>query len=407
MFRLVRVVSCGCMVAVAAACYLYVARLDAAGPQATSVQTPSTAVSTASPGPRALLDQYCVTCHNERLATAGLRLDVSDIEHVGAGADTWEKVVQKLRSGEMPPPGRRRPDKPTLDAFVTWLETELDRDTAAHPNPGRPADHRLNQFEYGNSIRDLLALEIDAASLLPADESDHGFDNIAEVLSMSPTLLERYMFAARKISRLAVGDPAMGPAIETFNVSRGLRQDDRMSEDLPFATRGGMLVRHYFPLDGEYVVKIRLGRNFTNSQIRAIRTREKIDVLLDGARITRFSIGGECVESDDPNPKCSGTGIYRTSPYQLTADDALEVRFSATAGMHALGVAFVKKSALTEGPAPTLLPPRHTSSTYTAPRMDVDYVRLEGPYNPTGPGDTPSRRRIFVCQPTETTDIAE
>ena len=405
MLRLARVVSCGCMLAVVAACYLHVARLHAAGPQApraraASILTSSVAVSTASPDPRALLDQYCVTCHNERLATAGLLLDESDVEHVGAGADTWEKVVRKLRSGEMPPPGRRRPDKPTLDAFVTWLETELDREAAAHPNPGRPADHRLNQFEYGNAIRDLLALEIDAASLLPADESDHGFDNIAEVLSMSPTLLERYMFAARKISRLAVGDPATGPAIETFNVSRGLRQDDRMSEDLPFATRGGMLVRHYFPLDGEYVVKIRLGRNFTNSQIRAIRTREEIDVLLDGARITRFSIGGECVESDDPDPRCSGTGIYRTSPYQLTADDALQVRFSATAGMHSLGVAFVKKSALTEGPAPTLLPPRHTSSTYTAPRMDVDWVRLEGPYNPTGPGDTPSRRRIFVCQPT-------
>ena len=407
MFRPVRVVSCGCMIAVAAACYLHVARLHAAGPQAppaqaTSVQTPSTAVSTASPDPRALLDHYCVTCHNERLATAGLRLDESDIEHVGAGADTWEKVVQKLRSGAMPPPGRRRPDKPTLDALVTWLETELDREAAAHPHPGRPADHRLNQFEYGNAIRDLLALEIDVASLLPADESDHGFDNIAEVLSMSPTLLERYMFAARKISRLAVGDPATGPAIETFNVSRGLRQNNRMSEDLPFATRGGTLIRHYFPLDGEYVVKIRLGRNFTNSQIRAIGTREEIDVLLDGARITRFSIGGECVESEDP--KCSGTGIYRTSPYQLTADDALQVRFTAQAGMHALGVAFVKKSALTEGPAPTLLPPRHTSSTYTAPRMDVDSVRLEGPYNPTGPGDTPSRRRIFVCQPTGTSN---
>ena len=405
MFRLARVVSCGCMVAVAAACYLHMARLHAAGPQApraqvTGVQTPSSAVSTASAGPRALLDQYCVTCHNQRLATAGLLLDESDVEHVGAGADTWEKVVRKLRSGEMPPSGRRRPDKPTLDAFVAWLETELDREAAAHPNPGRPADHRLNQFEYGNAIRDLLALDIDATSLLPADESDHGFDNIAEVLSMSPTLLERYMFAARKISRLAVGDPAMGPAIETFNVSRGLRQDDRMSEDLPFATRGGTLIRHYFPLDGEYVVKIRLGRNFTNSQIRAIRTREEIDVLLDGVRVTRFSIGGECIESDDPDPKCSGTGIYRTSPYQLTADDALQVRFTAQAGMHSLGVAFVKQSALTEGPAPTLLPPRHTSSTYTAPRMDVDSVRLEGPYNPTGPGDTPSRRRIFVCQPT-------
>ena len=410
MFRLARVVPCGCMIAVVAACYLHVARLDAAGPQApraqaTSVETPSTAVSTASPDPRALLDQYCVTCHNERLATAGLLLDESDVEHVGAGADTWEKVVRKLRSGAMPPPGRRRPDQPTLDAFVTWLETELDREAAAYPNPGRPADHRLNQFEYGNAVRDLLALEIDAASLLPVDESDHGFDNIAAVLSMSPTLLERYMFAARKISRLAIGDPAMGPVIETFNISRGLRQDERMSEDLPFATRGGTLIRHYFPLDGEYVVKIRLGRNFTNSQIRAIRTREQIDVLLDGARITRFNIGGECVESEDP--KCGGTGIYRTSPYQLTADDALEVRFSATAGMHSLGVAFVKKSALTEGPAPTLLPPRHTSSTYTAPRMDIDYVRLEGPYNATGPGDTASRRRIFVCQPTGTTESAE
>ena len=305
----------------------------------------------------------------------------------------------------MPPPGRRRPDKPTLDAFVTWLETELDREAAAHPNPGRPADHRLNQFEYGNAIRDLLALEIDVASLLPADESDHGFDNIAEVLSMSPTLLGRYLVAARKISRLAIGDPAMGPVIETFNLSRGLRQDDRMSEDLPNGTRGGTLIRHYFPLDGDYVVKIRLGRNFTNSQIRAIRTREEIDVLLDGARVTRFSIGGECVESEDP--KCTGTGIYRTSRYQLTADDALQVRFAATAGMHMLGVAFVKKSVLTEGPAPTLLPPRHTSSTYEAPRMDVDSVRLEGPFDATGPGDTPSRRRIFVCQPTGTADIAE
>ena len=410
MFRLARVVPCGCMLAVAAAGSLQVARLDAAAPQAQraqaiSVQTPSSTVSTVSTDPRALLDQYCVTCHNERLATAGLLLDESDVEHVGAGADTWEKVVRKLRSGEMPPPGRRRPDKPTLDAFVAWLETELDREAAAHPNPGRPADHRLNRFEYGNAIRDLLALEIDTASLLPADESDQGFDNIAEVLSMSPTLLERYLVAARKISRLAIGDPAMGPAIETFNLSRGLRQDERMSEDLPNGTRGGTLIRHYFPLDGDYVIKIRLGRNFTNSQIRAIRTREEVDVLLDGARVTRFTIGGECAESEDP--KCTGTGIYRTSRYQLTADDALQVRFAATAGMHTLGVAFVKKSVLTEGPAPTLLPPRHTSSTYEAPRMDVDYVRLEGPYDPTGPGDTPSRRRIFICHPAAATDIAE
>ena len=408
MLRLSRVIPCGCMVVLAAACCLQVARLHAAGPpaphpQAARVQTPSTAVSAASPDPRALLDQYCVTCHNERLQTAGLLLDKSDVGHIGAGAATWEKVVRKLRSGAMPPPGRPRPEKPTLEAFMTWLETELDREAAAHPNPGRLDAHRLNQFEYGNAISDLLALDVDAASLLPTDESDHGFDNIAEVLSMSPTLLERYMFAARKISQLAIGDPTMGPAIETFTISRGLRQDERMSEDLPFATRGGTFIHHYFPVDGEYVVKIRLGRNFTNSQIRAIDTREEIDVLLDGAQVTRFRVGGECVESDDL--RCvRNTGFYRTSQYQLTADDALQVRFATTAGMHSLGVAFVKKGVLTEGPAPTLLPPRHTSSTYTAPRMDIDYVRLEGPYNATGPGDTPSRRRIFVCRPTRTND---
>src|SRR5579862_1860764 len=174
---------------------------------------------------RALLNQYCVTCHNERLKTAGITLDRADVEHVGLSVETWEKVAHKVRSGAMPPPGLPRPDKSTLDAFVTHLETELDRDAAAHPDPGRPPEHRLNQFEYSNAIRDLLALDIDAGSLLPADESDHGFDNIAAVLSISPTLLERYLSAARKITRLAVGDPATGPTVETFRISRGLRQD--------------------------------------------------------------------------------------------------------------------------------------------------------------------------------------
>ena len=348
--------------------------------------------------PRALLDQYCVTCHNERLQTAGLLLDQSDVERIDADGATWEKVARKLRSGAMPPAGRPRPDAEALDAFVTHLESELDRAAAAHPNPGRPPDHRLNRFEYGNAVRDLLALEIDPEALLPADESDHGLDNIAEVLSMSSTLLERYLLAARKISRLAVGDPTIGPGIETFDLSRGLRQDERMSEELPYGTRGGTAIRHYFPLDGDYVVKVRLGKNFTNSKIRAIATREQIDVLLDGAPITRFEIGGGCIDSDAP--ECEQTDrYYRTSRYDLAADEALEVRFRAPAGMHTLGVAFVRKSVLTEGPPPTLLPPRHTSSTYEAPRMDIDYVRLEGPFNATGPGDTPSRRRIFICRP--------
>ena len=379
---------------------LLVAGILAIAPANAAAQQPAVhavAAAPATPDAHAFLGTYCLACHNERLRTAGLVLEDRDVAHVGADAETWEKVARKLRSGAMPPPERRRPDPATLDAFVGWLEAALDREAAIHPKPGRIADHRLNRFEYGNAVRDLLDLEIDAAALLPADESDHGFDNIADVLSMSPTLLGRYLFAARRISQLAVGDPAIGPAVETFNLSRGLRQDERMHEDLPYGTRGGALIRHYFPLDGDYVVKIRLGRNFTNSRIRAIDTREEIDVLLDGAIVSRFTIGGECVDSDDAH--CARSGIYRTSPYHLTADDALEVRFPASAGMHDLGVAFVRKSVLTEGPAPTLLPPRHTSSTYEAPRMDVDYIRLEGPFDPTGPGDTASRRRIFVCRP--------
>ena len=399
MFRPLRVVPLGCIVVLAAAFSLTTAPLHAAeAAKGPTVQAASTGSASPATDARAFLDRHCVACHNDRLRTANLLLDAADVTHIGAGPETWEKVVRKLRSGAMPPAGRRRPEPATLDSFVTWLETELDREAAAHPNPGRVADHRLNRFEYGNAVRDLLALEIDTGELLPADESDQGFDNIAEVLSMSPTLLGRYMFAARRISQLAVGDPTIGPAVETFNLSRGLRQDQRMNEGLPYGTRGGTLIRHYFPLDGEYLVKIRLGRNFTNSRIRAIRTREEIDVLLDGALVTRFTIGGECNDSDAPH--CTGSGIYRTSPYHLIADDILEVRFSASAGMHDLGVAFVRKSVLTEGMAPTLLPPRHTSSTYEAPRMDVDTVRLEGPFDPTGPGDTPSRRRIFVCRPT-------
>ena len=406
MSRLSRLVPSGCIV-LAAALFLDAAPSRAeetAGrpEQAAAAQAVSRSGARAADDARAFLDRHCVACHNERQRTANLLLDAADVGHLGAGAEIWEKVARKLRSGAMPPPGRRRPDAAALDAFVTWLETELDGHAAAHPNPGRVADHRLNRFEYGNAVRDLLALEIDPVELLPADESDQGFDNIAEVLSMSPTLLGRYMFAARRVSQLAVGDPAIGPSVETFDLSRGLRQDARMNEGLPYGTRGGALVRHYFPLDGEYRVKIRLGRNFTNSRIRAIRTREEIDVLLDGALITRFTIGGECNDSDAPN--CTGSGIYRTSPYHLTADDTLEVRFSAPAGMRELGVAFVRKSVLTEGMAPTLLPPRHTSSTYEAPRMDVDTVRLEGPFDPTGPGDTPSRRRIFVCRPAGAAD---
>src|SRR5437016_2779 len=411
-FRLCRTVRCATisLSAIVAVGYFQDPRLVSASPPApqaqgtevTPVQTAAGAAPAVAQVPGGFVKQYCIVCHNQNLKTAGLMLDQMDISHLGAAADVWEKVVQKVRSGAMPPAGMPRPDKATFEAFLAHLESELDSEAVAHPNAGRPSEHRLNRFEYSNAVRDLLGLDIDAESLLPADESDHGFDNIAEVLSISPTLLERYMRAARKISRLAIGDPATGAAKETFRVSRGLRQDDRMSDDLPIGTRGGTLIHYCFPLDAEYLVAVRLGRNFTSAVIRGINTREEIDVLLDGARVTRFTIGGECGLSPrediyaPKDPKCRD--------YVTDADAALHVRFPATAGMHALGVAFVKKSVLTEGPGPALLPRRHTSSTYDAPRMDIDSVRLEGPCNATALGDTPSRRRIHVCRPSGTGD---
>src|SRR5712692_1795493 len=210
---------------------------------------------------RALLDRYCVTCHNEKSATAGLMLDKVNLEKAGENAAVWEKVVHKLRTRSMPPAGRPRPDASGYNVLITRLETELDRAAAAKPNPGRPAIHRLNRAEYTNAIRDLLAIDIDAESLLPIDEVDQGFDNIGDALSVTPVLLERYMAASRMIGRLAIGDPKIRPFSEKYELSKFLTQDDRMSDDLPFGSRGGIAIRHYFPADGEYTIRMFLQRN--------------------------------------------------------------------------------------------------------------------------------------------------
>jgi mono/diheme cytochrome c family protein len=232
----------GCLAVIAA-----VSGDAAAGPQ----QPSGAATPSASPQ-RALLNRYCVTCHNQKLKTAGLTLDTMDVTNVSAGAEVWEKVVRKLRASAMPPVGRPRPDQATYDGFASWLETELDRAAAAKPNPGRTATfHRLNRTEYQNAVRDLLAVEIDAASLLPGDDAAFGFDNIGELLSVSPDLLDAYLSAASKISRLAIGDPAMALGSASYSLSKYLLQSDRMSEDLPFGSRGGVAMRHYFPYDGE------------------------------------------------------------------------------------------------------------------------------------------------------------
>ena len=227
-----------------------IALLGGVGSLHAAMQEPANSASQASPH-RALLNRYCVTCHNERLRTAELTLDRMNVDDVTRDAATWEKVVRKLRTEAMPPAGLPRPDQAGYDSFATYLESALDRAAAARPNPGRPALQRLNRTEYTNAIRDLLALEINGEALLPPDESTYGFDNIGDVLSVSPLLLERYMSAARKISRLAVGSSLSGPAFETYDVPKYMMQTDRLSEDLPFGSRGGIAVRHYFPLDGE------------------------------------------------------------------------------------------------------------------------------------------------------------
>ena len=237
------------------------------------------------PRPRALLDRYCVTCHNGRLKTAGLELDSIDVNAVAETAPVWEKVVAKLRAKAMPPAGRPRPDDVARRDFVHSLETQLDRAAGEHPDPGRtPVLHRLNRTEYQNAIRDLLALEVDASALLPADDAAYGFDNIADLLSVSPTLLDRYLSAATKISRLAVGASSR-TALSTYEFSKFLLQEERMSEDLPFGSRGGVAIRHYFPADGEYAIRIRF-QGQANPPI-------PLEVRVDGERVAELMTSGK------------------------------------------------------------------------------------------------------------------
>jgi hypothetical protein len=345
-----------------------------------------------------------VSCHNERLKTGGLMLDrmltTLNRDQISEGAETWEKVLGKLRAGAMPPPRMPRPEKAELDAFTSWLEAALDDAAAARPNPGRAPIHRLNRTEYTNAIRDLLALEIDGRSVLPTDESAHGFDNMADVLSMSPGLLERYIIAAQKISRLAIGDPTMRPVIETYKYPLTLVQEERMSEDLPMGTRGGAAIRHYFPSDGEYIIRIRLQRVLNTSVIRGLANREQLDLRLDGALVKRFTVGGECVGSKEP--RCiKPPGLVPASQYEQTADEALDVRLPVKAGRRVIGLAFVRRIAgQRESASPERMPAGHSSFAYDqSVDMGVETVHIEGPMTVDGSGDTPSRRAIFVCRP--------
>jgi cytochrome c5 len=362
--------------------------------------TAQAVASQQSPSPRALIDTHCVACHNQRLKTADLVLDTADVSDVGRSAEVWEKVVRKLRAGTMPPPGRPRPDKAATAAFIASLEAGLDRAAAARPNPGRPPLHRLNRTEYANAIRDLFELEIDPRALLPADDTDeHGFDNVAEVLTISPALMERYLFAARKIGRLALGYPT-GPGVELYPLPRMLVQDDRLSEDLPFGSRGGAAIRHYFPADGEYTIKVRLKSNLYD-YLLGLGQQHQLDVRLDGALAKRFTVGGR-PDVSPPPPSFSGAmrGNQEFETYAHEADAGLEATVAVKAGMRKVGVFFVSRSWEQEGvrqPVQTGYPLAVNEQFDGAPA--VDSISIDGPYRMTGPGDTPSRRRILACRP--------
>ena len=246
-----------------------------------------------------LVTDYCVSCHNQRLKTAGLALDQADAEQLFNSAQTWEKVVVKLRSRAMPPPGVRRPDNATYESVAGWLETGLDQAALTHPNPGRPGElHRLNRIEYANAVRDLIGVAIDPSAMLPPDEHAFGFDTNADALSVAPALLDRYLTAAATIARLAVGDPSIRPAFERYGAIKGnanehtlLLQTDRLSEDFPLGSRGGIVARHYFPVDGEYVFKLRLDRS-DEGQIRGLNVPNEIEIRVDGQRVGQLTVGG-------------------------------------------------------------------------------------------------------------------
>ena len=336
----------------------------------------------------ATMKQYCVTCHSDKLKTGGLSLESMDITDVPKGAETWEKVIRKVRAGMMPPATAPRPDKAVLDGFAGYLENSLDKAAALKPNPGHHTMHRLNRAEYGNAIRDLLALDIDSASLLPADDESSGFDNIADVLKMSPSLMERYLSASWNISRMAIGNPEIAPTTQTYRVRPDLSQDQHI-EGMPLGTRGGMLVKHTFPLDAEYTIKLRLWRN-TFDLMRGMEDPHDIEIAMDGERLVLVTAGGK---EDFPrmteNPGTFGADL----------DQKLTVRIPVKAGTHTITAATVLKSHATRD---DLIKPFIRTTIDGLDIMgdpSVDRITVEGPFGHANVGDTPSRRKIFTCKP--------
>src|SRR5262245_29260027 len=393
---------------------------------------------------RAFMKQYCVSCHTQQAKQRGtvpVTLDDLDPTNVSRDARTWEQVVRKMRAGLMPPSGMPRADKATHDRFLTVIEGELDRVARANPNPGRTeAFHRLNRKQYQNAVRDLLNLDIDVTALLPADDASYGFDNIAGVLRISPTLMERYLIAAQKISRTAVGLPPSSPNIDYFRVADDRTQEDRLPDQL-FGTRGGASIKYTFPMDAHYTIRVELSRDL-NEQVPIYQEAQQLEVSIDGERINVFTLPGVAgppppppsepvaasdVPADDSAATAAptrgrgagadvtqrgggagarrggGGGNRQGQAQRNRADKDWEVRVPVKAGPHQVQVAFVKQSSAVAETArlPFLRPyPAGVNIAETRTGAYLRSVEISGPFDPTGPGNSPSRQRIFTCHPT-------
>ena len=358
-----------------------------------------------APSTRAFLDQYCVTCHNQRLRTAGLALDVLDPAEPTRDSATWELVIGKLRAGSMPPPGRPRPEAAVYQRVATGLEQAIDGEWAAAPKPAPlPVVTRLNRTQYSNAVRDLFGLDLDVRPLLPGDETaDGSFDNVADALSISTAHLERYLSVARQVTRLATGLPPVGPSVERFEIPIHVIQDDRQSEDLPFGSRGGIAVRHVFPTSGDYLIKVKLQRQYQDYLI-GMGWPQQLDVRLDGKLLKRFVVGGSAKGrpaarsyAGDGEPNFAGDPEWEI--YMQTGGDAgLEIRLPISAGPHVVGVAFVRELWEPEGlPHPPQRGRTITNDNVYMGYANVGEVQIGGPF--VRRGGQPSIGGVFVCRP--------
>ena len=342
----------------------------------------------------ALVQKYCASCHSDRAKTAGLSLQNLDPETTAATHHAiWEKVVLKLRGGMMPPRTAPRPDDAALDALTVQLESVLDRQALASPDPGHKPVHRLNRTEYGNAIRDLLDLKVDPSQLLPADDESHGFDNIAGVLRISPSLLEQYLSAARQISALAVGFDT-DVVIHSYRVPPDDSQEDHV-DGLPLGTRGGLVFQHNFPQDAEYDFNVFLLRNIVG-YMTGLEFAHQLEITIDGERAFLAQVGGE------EDNLASDTNMSEAANM---IDKRLHTRVKVTAGPHMVGVTFHRRNAAQSDEPLQPHERDHDLQNMNGLPM-VDHVKVTGPFNPIGPGDTPSRQRIFTCRPAKPADEA-